>query len=321
MKLKYWTKGKGIGGKIKSPEDFVVREIIDKKFLRKYSIKKIIEEPEKYQLVLIRKRNITTKDAVRILSNFYKIPQSSFGSQSFGYAGLKDKFSVSFQYLTVKSKVEKINLGNIEVIEIRKTDKFLSPGDLIANEFEITLHGCSGSPEKAIEEIERCGMPNFFGPQRFGKHGNNHVIGKLLLKRKFDKALDLIDEKYKNLKDIPKDILKFYVHAYQSWLFNSALDEYVSKEKRPYFKEVKIPGYKTELGHNRIEKSMQKMLEKDKIKISDFMINELRMSSNGAKRAAFIKVKIRYEKINGTKLCFTLPKGSYATALLKEITK
>ena len=35
MRLRYrhWTRGEGIEGKIKKEEDFVVREIIDQKFL------------------------------------------------------------------------------------------------------------------------------------------------------------------------------------------------------------------------------------------------------------------------------------------------
>ncbi len=319
MNLEYWTKSRGIGGEIKSPEDFVVREIIGKKFLRKYSISKEIGKPEKYYLILIKKRDITTKAAIKELARKLNIPEKDFG-----YAGLKDKFSISFQYLTVKSKkeIENINLDNVAIIETRKTDKFLSKGDLICNEFEITLHACRGSPERIISELAN-GMPNFFGPQRFGKHGNNHIIGKLLLKRKFDDALDMINhgKKYKKINNVPKDVLKFYIHAYQSWLFNVALNEYIKKEK-PYFKEVGIPGYNTKLRNTAIEKIMKNLLKKDDIKSSDFMINELRMSIAGANRAAFIKVNVKYQKQkNRIKLYFALPKGSYATTLIREVTK
>jgi len=301
--LDYWTTAKGIGGRIKTPEDFVVREVIGRKFLRRYTISEKIGKPKKYDLLLIRKRNITTNDAIRKLAGYFGIPD-------IGYAGLKDKFSVSFQYLTVKSSnIGEIDLGDVSIIEVRKTDKFLSRGDLIGNEFEITLHRCKSSPEKVIKELEKNGVPNFFGPQRFGKYGDNHVLGRSLLKR---------EKKIKNTKDV----LKFYVHAYQSWLFNLALDEYMGKNKKPYFKEVRIPGYKTPLGNDKIELTMKMLLKKDKIKIADFMINELRMSVIGAKRAAFIKVKVKYEQQKDKiKLYFTLPKGSYATTVIREITK
>ena len=278
-------------------------------------IGKKIENPKKYSLLLIRKRNITTKDAVKILSKHLGIPESAFG-----YAGLKDKFSVSYQYLTVKADVENINLDNVAIIETRKTEKFLSKGDLVGNEFEITLHGCRGSPDKVSEELGKA-MPNFFGPQRFGVHGENHVVGRLLLKRDFDKAIKVIGENRK-INKMPKDVLKFYIHAYQSWLFNQALDGYIKKEKKPYFRDVKMPGYKTMPGNSKIEKTMKELLVRDKITSKDFMINELRMSVSGAKRTAFIRVKIRFEKQKAkTKLYFTLPKGSYATTVIREISK
>jgi tRNA pseudouridine13 synthase len=321
MKLSYWTEAKGIGGKIERPEDFVVREVISGKFLRKYSVGKDIARPEKYNLFLIKKKNLTTRAAIRILSEHLGIPEKAFG-----YAGLKDKFSVSYQYLTVKTnkEIEKINLENIDIIDVRKTDKFLSKGDLVGNEFEITLHGCRGSPDKAAEELGK-GMPNFFGAQRFGRYDDNHIIGILLLRREFNKATEIIkshDKKYKNIKNIQKDVLKFYIHAYQSWLFNQALDGYIKKEKKPYFKDVKMPGYKTMPGNSKIEKTMKELLVRDKITSKDFMINELRMSVSGAKRTAFIRVKIRFEKQEAeTKLYFTLPKGSYATTVIREISK
>ena len=322
MKLAYWTKSKGIGGKIKDPEDFVVREIISKKFLRKYSVNGSIGRPKKYNLLLIRKRNITTRAAIKELARKLNIPEKAFG-----YAGLKDKFSISFQYITVKSEkeIEKIDLGNVTIIETRKTDKFLSKGNLTGNEFEIILHGCKGGARKIITEIEKHGMPNFFGPQRFGKYQDNHIIGKLLLKRRFDEALRIInshDRKHRKISDIPKDVLKFYIHAYQSWLFNAALSEYIRKEKKSYFKEVRIPGYRTNLKNNKIEAIMKKLLAKDGINPIDFMISELRMSVGGARRMAFIKVKIKYKhQKNKLNLYFTLPKGSYATTVMREITK
>ena len=320
MKISYWTKSKGTGGRIRSPEDFVVREIIGRKFLRRYSIGKKISKPKKYNLLLIRKRDITTKSAIRKLAEYSGIPENYFG-----YAGLKDKFSVSYQYLTVNGdrKIEKISLDNVEIIEITKSEKFLSKGDLVCNEFEITLHGCKRNPEKIVAELAK-GMPNFFGPQRFGRHGDNHVIGRLLLKRQFDVALEIINSHgkyYQKIKDVKKDVLKFYIHAYQSSLFNMALNEYM-KCRKPYFRDVRIPGCNTKLGNNKIEMLMKKFLEKDKINQKDFMINELRMSVSGANRTAFIKVSVKYQKQKDkVRLYFTLPKGSYATIVTGEITK
>ncbi len=312
----YYTKSRGIGGRLKSPEDFVVREVMNPRFLRKYAVGKTVSRPGKYVLVLIKKRNLATKEAIKKLSRKLDIP-----AHSWGYAGLKDKFSVSYQYLTVKTnkELEKANFDNLEILEVRKTDNFLSKGDLTGNEFTITLHGCTGDPAETVSEISK-GIPNFFGPQRFGKHGNNHIIGRLFLQRKFPEALKIIGKN--SVKDIKKDVLKFYIHAYQSHVFNSALNEYARKNRKPLFSKVRIPGYKTDLRNNKIELLMKNILEKDKIKSGNFIFNDLRMSVAGAERHAFIKADIKYEK-NGdnVKLYFALPKGSYATTVIREISK
>ena len=302
--MSLWTKTKGIGGKLQDPEDFVVHEILSVKFLRKYRISRKIEKPGKYNLILVRKRNVTTKSAIERLAAALRIPEKNIG-----YAGLKDKFSVSHQYLTVKGTIKDVDINDVAIVEARKTDKFLSRGDLIGNKFKITLHGCTGDPSATIADLEKRGIPNFFGPQRFGKYGNNHEIGLSIIKRNYSKR-------------VPKDVLKFYIHAYQSWIFNNALSAYAKKNKKPYFRKVRIPGYKMKLRNNEIENEMKRLLEKDRVRTEDFRISELRMSVIGAERAAFIKTKIKYEKI-GDKvvLNFELPKGSYATVLIREISK
>ncbi len=64
---------------------------------------------------------------------------------------------------------------DLEISFIQKINKFLSPGELISNEFNITLHNCKSIEhlEKIIDELKSKGLPNYFGLQRFGSSRNN----------------------------------------------------------------------------------------------------------------------------------------------------
>ncbi|MEM7819427.1 MAG: tRNA pseudouridine(13) synthase TruD [Candidatus Aenigmatarchaeota archaeon] len=322
---KYLTKR--INKKILSPEDFVVKEIINKKFFKKFSRTRHGIEKIKgpYTLFLMKKRNITTIQAIKKIAK-----ELNINEKEIGYAGLKDKFAVAYQYITIKNiDLEKLLLGNIELNKIGYTNNMISIGDLIGNEFDITLHNCNNirNLENAIENIIKNGLPNYFGPQRFGTNKNNHIIGRYLIKRDFSNAISIINKNYRkkidNIKNINKKMLKFFIHAYQSWIFNETIKRYIEKNKTPLFRDVPIFGYDTKLKNNKIDKIIKNIIVEEKINQYDFKIPELKICCLGSKRKAFIKlsnISYKIEK-NNIKLNFTLPKGSYATVLLNEIIK
>lgn len=289
-----------IGGKLLTPEDFVVNEIIHPKFLKKFRVGKKIEKMSgPYTLAKLTKRNLTTEQAIKIIAKMTKTKENEFG-----YAGLKDKFAVTTQYLTIRKELQNIETDNLKMKIIGKTDKRISTGDLIGNEFIITLHGCKNLENlpKIIEMIKKDGMPNYFGPQRFSE--NNEEIGRKIIETKksgFDKKKT-----------------KFFIHAYQSWIFNKMLDEYIEKNKKPAYIDAPIIGYDSKIANDAFGKIIKRIMEKEKIATDDFRLDELSISCTGGKRKAFIKIdKIEYETIkDAVKLKFALPKGSYATVLI-----
>lgn len=308
-----------LGGTLKTCEDFVVREIIEPKFLRKFERKDsgVKKTEGRFLLVLMKKHGMTTAEAIKNIENALDINKNDIG-----YAGLKDKFSVSYQYLTISAteeKIKSVKLDNIELSVVGRTNKKIFPGNLVANEFEITLHGCN---KKEISSIGKLGvLPNYFGFQRFSKC--NHVIGKCMVKRDFEAALNLINENgccYSDIRSVPKKMLKFFVHAYQSWLFNEALCSYVSTKKL-LFNDVKIFGFNTVLGNNKFDAILKKLISREGISSKDFMFPELRFSCPGGLRPAFLKISgLDYNVISDVvKLKFTLSKGSYATNVLNAL--
>lgn len=313
MKYFYWMRSRGIGGRIESPEDFFVREMLHRKYFARYKTKegKVARQEGKYNLFLLRKRNMTTHDAIKLISQ-------RFRNNNIGFAGLKDKFAVTEQYVTM-SGGEDFKEGSLEISKAGTTDKMLSKGDLIGNAFVITLHGCRDIENlpKLVSEINRRGVPNYFGPQRFGAHANNHIIGRLLVRRNFSKALRLINKSYKrdyrDIFHVPKEKLKFFINAYQSRLFNEMLNGYVKKGK--YFS-----GYLPIIGYNtKAAGKAGKIMKAEGIIPRDFMLE--RLACAGGRRKAFIKTCIEYTISGRVRLHFTLPSGSYGTVVLREICK
>ncbi len=320
--IKFWTKSPGTGGRVLHEEDFVVDEIPLKKFFAKFSRKPEGVEPVKgpYSLALLKKKGMTTKDAISFVSRELGIP-----IESIGYAGLKDKLALTSQYLTIKGNVKEIRSGNLELSFVGFTDKFMQVGELEGNHFAITL-SCTKpeNAERVITELKTRGMPNFFGPQRFGIYGNNHVIGRLILLRDFKKAVDLISRQKHDIgsiREVNKRKLKFYIHAYQSFLFNSLLEKYMSGSK-PFFEDLPIIGFGTKL-NGAFGKEVRKLLKKEKIGLEDFYVRELGMKAVGSFRRAFVKIEKFSFEISGNalRLDFELPKGSYATVLIAEVSK
>ncbi|MBI5347341.1 MAG: tRNA pseudouridine(13) synthase TruD [Candidatus Aenigmarchaeota archaeon] len=170
-------------GKLTKPEDFIVREILDERFSRKYrrTCKGVEKMCGEHSLYLLQKKNMNTRDAINLIAKKLCISRGAIG-----YAGLKDKNAVSYQYITISKGPEKnLSFRDIALTFMRSIDRRLGRGDLIGNEFEITLHNCRNVqelPEK-IKKI-RQGIPNFFGPQRFGVLKNNHIKGRMIIHRR-----------------------------------------------------------------------------------------------------------------------------------------
>jgi len=125
------------------------------------------------------------------------------------------------------------------------------------------------------------------------------------------------------LRVLPKHIRKLYVHAYQSWLWNTAISK---------LKTVKgnllIPGFAMKLGHDTFSKMVRKMLEKDNLTLESFRCARMpELAVPGESRQAVVKPKkLRLfpdeaDDLNSgkrkLKISFELPKGCYATVLLE----
>ncbi|MCH8252397.1 MAG: tRNA pseudouridine(13) synthase TruD [Planctomycetes bacterium] len=176
----------GVGGVIKQiDEDFVVEEI------PRYQ--PTGEGTHTY--LLIEKRGLTTHAAIRQIAR-------ALGKQprEIGYAGLKDARGVTRQTISVEhvdsQRIASLSLPQITVLSAKRHTNKLKLGHLAGNRFRICLRGVdSAAIEKTravVNVLVRRGVPNYFGPQRFGTRGDNALIGAAALRGDFDEAIKLM---------------------------------------------------------------------------------------------------------------------------------
>lgn len=147
-----------------SPEDFVVDEID--------AYPATGDGP--HTLVRFKKRGLTTDVALARLAAALGVDK-----RACGHAGLKDKEAVTTQRISLPEVAPEAALAlrwdDLEVLEAARHRNKLKPGHLHGNRFDIVLREVSDVPTTlaALATIGREGFPNAFGPQRFGRDGDN----------------------------------------------------------------------------------------------------------------------------------------------------
>lgn len=163
-----WGSGPVATGALRtSPEDFQVVEILGFE----------ASGAGPHALLKVRKRGANTEWVARELAR-------AAGCKPFevGFAGLKDRHAVTTQAFTIprgkRAAEEFIGLTGegFEVTAAAAHQRKLPRGALEGNRFEITVRElrCDAAQLRArIEAIGQGGVPNYFGPQRFGRDAGN----------------------------------------------------------------------------------------------------------------------------------------------------
>ena len=145
------------------PEDFVVDEVLGF----------TASGQGEHALLRVRKRGSNTGWVAKEIA-----PRAGVRPHDVGYAGLKDRHAVTTQWYTVPTRRRPaadwlgVQGDGYEVIEAYAHSRKLPRGALEANRFAITLRGYDGDIDALrtrAAEVARTGVPNYFGPQRFGR--------------------------------------------------------------------------------------------------------------------------------------------------------
>lgn len=188
------------------PEDFVVEEI-----------PRLEPEGEGGHLwVWVEKRVANTDWVAKELAKVVNCPY-----RDVGYAGLKDRHAVTRQWFSVpfsdtgKQFSEDVDIEGVRILETRRHGRKIKRGTLNGNRFSLKIRDFKGDVASTVERLERIhasGVPNYFGPQRFGHQGKNVEQGYRLLK---------------NRARLQRNKRSIYLSALRSFLFNQVLAERV----------------------------------------------------------------------------------------------
>ena len=99
-----------------------------------------------------------------------------------GYAGLKDRQAVAVQWFSVPAAGKTadfwsgVRTNEFKVLQVHANLRKLRIGALSGNRFRVRLRDVTWSREQLdskLESLRAHGVPNYFGPQRFGREGYN----------------------------------------------------------------------------------------------------------------------------------------------------
>lgn len=288
----------------------------------------------------IQKAGENTEYIARQLARFADVRQ-----RDIGYAGLKDRHAVTTQWFSVwlPGKAEPdwtaIETPSLKVLQNVPHARKLKRGVLSGNRFEITIRDFEGDRNKVIGQlssIKANGIANYYGEQRFGHNGQN-----------VNKALSMFrGEKVK------REQRSLYLSAVRSYLFNQILSVRVSEGTwnkalagDTFMFDHSQSRFKSQLPDaeilSRVETKAihpsgvlwgkgeldvtdealaieQKVIESHQELAQGLVANGLDKSRRSL-RVSVDDLEWDFADQTTMRLIFTLPAGSYATALLREL--
>ncbi|TLU65050.1 tRNA pseudouridine(13) synthase TruD [Thalassotalea litorea] len=188
-------------------EDFKVFEILPFEF-----------SGEGEHLVLhIRKTGANTTFVARQLARYFKVKDALVS-----YAGMKDRNAVTEQFFSIHlpgkpaDDISSLAIEGVEVLGKYRHNKKLKTGALSGNRFELVITGVTDIDDIYRRWVQVCkhGVPNYFGEQRFGINGNN---------------LTQAQEMFAGKKIKDKKKRGFYLSAVRSFLFNQLVHQRIEE--------------------------------------------------------------------------------------------
>jgi tRNA pseudouridine13 synthase len=325
----------GVGGRIKvDPQDFEVEE------LPAY-------EPSgsgDHLYLWVEKTGVGPEYFVRQVAQRLNVPAAAVGT-----AGLKDRHAVTRQWVSVPKEAEphlpRLDGDGIKLLSASRHTNKLKAGHLRGNRFRVLVR--DADPAKAehvgpvLDRVRELGLPNYYGPQRFGRDGDTADVGFRLLRGE-------------RVARLPPFRLKLHLSAVQSLLFNDCLGRRLTDGlfrtvlagdvmmKWPFgglFTADDVPAEQARFDRRetvtggpmfgtKTFPAKGEAAEREATVLSD---NGLSPGSFGG----FGKLLPGTRRHNliylddltavwepaGLRLAFTLPAGSYATVLLREVMK
>ena len=349
LELPYSTQQlPGIGGQLRStPEHFIVEE-------------QALYTPQgdgQHLYVNLTKVGVTTQEIQEQLARLFRLRP-----QEVSYAGMKDKYARTTQTFSLNVGHQSPNAVeqyladamqrirdhlNVEVNWANLHRNKLRLGHLIGNRFVITISDLDNSLEESVTRAQaivdvmmRGGVPNYFGPQRFGATGSNVRQGMAML----------LGERNKSARWLRRLLST----AYQSYLCNRYLVRRIERGAFHQLIEGDVAKKYATGGMFTVEDvaAEQPRYAAHEISFTAPMYGSKMWAATGA--AAELEAEVlaespvtlahfdafgvegtrrlgrlllpdctvtANEELQGVTVAFSLPKGAFATTILREVMK
>ena len=261
-----------------------------------------------------------------------------------GYAGMKDRHAITRQWFSVPGRGgvdwDSFTAQGVTILAVRRHDRKLRRGAHAGNTFRIALRTpqVSALRDAVAERLARMaarGVPNYFGPQRFGHGGGNVELARRLfagarLKREqrgiaisaarsllFNEILSarVADGSWQRI--LPGELVN--LDGSGSVFRAEAIDETIERRaaELDIHPTATLWGLRSEISGEVIE-----TLERNATDVhADLRTGLERLSVKAAHRPLRMRVADLSWEIENDALWleFTLPPGAFATAVLREI--
>ncbi|HEX7025777.1 MAG TPA: tRNA pseudouridine(13) synthase TruD [Gammaproteobacteria bacterium] len=291
--------------------------------------------------LLVEKRNQNTGWVAEQLARYLGVQ-----ARHVGYAGLKDRHALTRQWFSAHlpgrddPDLSGLHVDGIAILEQTRHHRKLRTGGLEGNRFRIVvreLNGDTAGTETRLQTIAVSGVPNYFGEQRFGRDGGN-----------LDKALAM----FRGDSRPRRSLQGIYLSAARSFLFNEVLSRRIEADTwlRPtagdvmmldgshsVFKtkdesidelmarlhagDVHITGPLFGKGQSMVEDEVLELETTVFARHPEFIAGLEAAGLKPERRALRVipgELQWQFED-DSLILNFTLPAGSYATAVLREL--
>jgi len=164
------------------PEDFVVRETIDR-----------VPTSGPFALYLLHKSDIGTLEAIQQIRRAWNL-----SGRQVSHAGLKDRHARTSQWIVIRNGPKTgLQWDHLQLVYHGQTDRSLDSGAIRSNHFEIVIRRLTSVAAKTIcERIvpgDRPAIPNYFDQQRFGSLGfSGEFTALACCRRDYERAVWLM---------------------------------------------------------------------------------------------------------------------------------
>ena len=336
----------GVGGRLKAvPEDFEVEEI------PAYAPSGSGE----FLYLWVEKRGMGAEYFSRQVARRLNLAPGEVG-----VAGLKDRHAVTRQWVSVPAaaaeRLGQLDGDGIRVLHTSRHGNKLKTGHLRGNRFRVLVRDVPADAladdrlPRILDRLRQEGLPNFYGPQRFGHDGETLKLGLALLRG--EPPPPSASGRPANLRS--PFLRKLVLSAAQSGLFNAYLADRLTDgllrrvlegdvmAKWPFGGMFVATDLATEQARFNARETVSagpifgrktfraaaEAARREAAVLADAGLGVASFTGfgklmQGTRRHNLIYVDDLKAEVEpeGVRLTFTLPAGSYATVLLREVMK